>query len=414
MEAKHARVEKQLKDIKWSLAQHKSATARKIASLAVTISSLKSNPPTSSPSPSQPPSTLTNVPHPTATPPPPTSLAFPWRCAFFLVGSASPGFDIIYTIKGDGLYKLMGGAASTTSFGSTLLYYFSSMDRHDHDESTDEGGQRPPHSSFKSFLVFINRRENRSLAIFGLWLTTCQVNIAIGHIHTDPNGILSVGWFSFSTVFWFNPPFLYFLGRIRNVLSQMNPSDVSSYLSTNILTVGISSMTPMIYLSMDTVKCASNADRTQDVHDQYSGVSSPQVSICSFLLIMMFIKVIIAPLSTITITTNDLIKLNLPRRLIFQGALLGLSFLLNLYLFAKMEEGERSNSIYGIGWTAVFLALIPLFLEFFHMIFYHAYRTTLSPPPQLQPSTSSGEISLPPSENLSRDPTQGGVIDGFF
>ena len=61
----------------------------------------------------------------------------------------------------------------------------------------------------------------------------------------------------------------------------MSPSEISSYLSTNILTIGISSITPMIYLSMDTIKCASNADRTQNVYDQCSGVSIPQMSIAS-------------------------------------------------------------------------------------------------------------------------------------
>jgi hypothetical protein len=50
----------------------------------------------------------------------------------------------------------------------------------------------------------------------------------------------------------------------------------------------------------------------------------------------MIIKVVIAPLSTTTLTANDLIKINLPRRLIFECFLFGLSFLINLYLFANM------------------------------------------------------------------------------
>jgi len=61
------------------------------------------------------------------------------------------------------------------------LYYFASMDRHDHDDITNEGGQRPPLSSFKYFFAFINRRENRSLAIFGLWLITFELSLPTGH-----------------------------------------------------------------------------------------------------------------------------------------------------------------------------------------------------------------------------------------
>jgi len=59
-------------------------------------------------------------------------------------------------------------------------------------------------------------------------------------------------WLMLSTISWFNPPDLYFLSRIRNIISQMNTSQISSSLSTDILTIGISSITPMLYLSMDT------------------------------------------------------------------------------------------------------------------------------------------------------------------
>jgi hypothetical protein len=63
--------------------------------------------------------------------------------------------------------------------------------------------------------------------------------------------------------FWPNPPAIYFLSRFRDILSKMSPSEISSYLFTNILAIGISSIMPMVYLSMDTVKCATNADRTK-------------------------------------------------------------------------------------------------------------------------------------------------------
>jgi len=130
------------------------------------------------------------------------------------------------------------------------------------------------------------------------------------------------------------------MSGFRNILSKMSASDIFSYLSTNILAIGISSFTPMMYLSMDTIKCVSKSDHTQGVYDQCSGVLLPQGSITLFLLIMMIVKVIIAPLSTTSMTTDDLIKLSVPSRVVFQGILVGLSFLLNLYLFANMEGGR--------------------------------------------------------------------------
>jgi len=296
----------------------------------------------------------------------------------------------------------MDGDTYITSFGSMTLYYFASMDRHDHDDIANEGVQRPLLSSFKSSLAFINRRESRSLAIFGLLMTTNEVSFAIGYIHTHPNGIPLDGWFC---IFWLNLSLLYFSSQLRTIPSQMSAFKISSYLSTNILAIGISSITPMMmYLSLDTIKCASNADRTQNIYDQCSRVSTPQLSICIFLLIMLTIKVLIAPLSTTTITTNDLIKLNLSRRFIFHGALFGVSFFLNLYLFAHMEEGKVTDSIGYISGTAIFLPTNPLTLEVIHTIFQRDHRTSLVPPTQRPNFTSFGGISFSPADSLSPQP----------
>jgi len=110
------------------------------------VDELEANQPPPSPYPPKAPSTLTNIPNPTATTstpastltcstsPPPTSLALPWRCAFLLVGSAAPGFYINHALTGNSWFRVMGGASSTTSGGGILLYYFASLDRYDHDE----------------------------------------------------------------------------------------------------------------------------------------------------------------------------------------------------------------------------------------------------------------------------------------
>jgi len=243
-------------------------------------------------------------------------------------------------------------------------------------------------------------------------MSTCEVSYAIGKFHTDPNGNPLHGWFFLSMIFWFNLPLHYFFSRLRSVLFQMSPSDISSYLSTNILAIGISSITPMMYLSMETVKCANNAGRTLNAQDQCSGITLPKFSICVFLLIMMVAKVVIAPLSTSTITANDLIKLNLPHRTIFQGALSGLSFLLNFYLFANMEEGTATTGILPIAVTAEVLALVPLFLEFFRMVLHRDHRTSFSPPPECS-LTSHTSSEMPPTDSLSRDPTQSGATNAF-
>jgi len=131
---------------------------------------------------------------------------------------------------------------------------------------------------------------------------------------------------------------------------------------------------------------------------------------------MMAVKVVIAPLSTTTITANDLIKLklNLLHRLIFEGILFGLSFLLNLCLFVNLEEGIRSENTISVAMAAEVFALIPLVLELFHIIFHRAHRTFLAPPTQRSlTSPPSSEISLSPAETLCPNPIEGGVTDSF-
>ena len=81
------------------------------------------------------------APRPPLTSPPRTSLALPWRRSFLLLGSASTGFYINYTIKGDVWHGLMDYAALPISFGATTLYYYASMEQHDHDDITIEGSQ---------------------------------------------------------------------------------------------------------------------------------------------------------------------------------------------------------------------------------------------------------------------------------
>ena len=223
-----------------------------IVSLKATISSLKTNPPPPPTPFPQPPSTLTNVPNPVplSTSPPPTSLALPWRCIFLLVGSASPLFYISYSATGDRWYAVMGGTSMTTSGGAMILYYLASLNQ---EVQGQQGNTTGALAHLYSSLKYILRRENRSLAIVGLWSILSQLGYGIGHL-VDPNGVRVSGYFFISAVFWLNPPLLFMLSRLRNIISRMNPSDISSYLSTSILTVGISSITPMVYLSMDTFK----------------------------------------------------------------------------------------------------------------------------------------------------------------
>jgi len=109
----------------------------------------------------------------------------------------------------------------------------------------------------------------------------------------------------------------------------------------------------------------------------------------------MIIKVVLAPLSNTILTANDLIKLNVPLRFIFQGFIAALSFVLNIYLFANMEEGKASSRITTVSLVASFLIILCIFVEIFYMISFRAYRTSrVSRPDIIEPAP-------PPSTNSS-------------
>jgi len=239
------------------------------------------------------------------------------------------------------------------------------------------------------------------------------VSLGIGNIYTDPlNRDLSFGWASISAIFVLNPPFLFFLRRLRNIISKMSPSDKQNYLTVNILTIGISSLTTMTYLALDTIKCLSKLDNTVDnAHHECSGVLNPQQSVCIFLLCGTIFKIVMVPLSDITIKAIDLIKLNVPRRFVFHGALVGLSGLLNVYLFANIIEGPAKWFVRPLTAATIILIVLPMGIETLFMVFFKVHRTSRSPNQARENQASL--FSSREDNSLSVDPMDGGMMGAF-
>ena len=121
-----------------------------------------------------------------------------------LVGIASPGFLVNYAITGDNWYNIMGSASLATNGSTMIIYYFASLDRHDHDEITNGEEQQRPLSSFKPFFAFINRRENRSLAIDRLCLITSEAPLTIIYRKFLPTIIMAIPHTVGSFYLWFS------------------------------------------------------------------------------------------------------------------------------------------------------------------------------------------------------------------
>lgn len=71
----------------------------------------------------------------------------------------------------------------------------------------------------------------------------------------------------------------------------------------------------MLYLAMDTAKCLASLEGGESARGQCYGVLLSQLSISIFLLVTMVVKVIIIPLSTAELSGDDLVRLDISRRL---------------------------------------------------------------------------------------------------
>ena len=145
------------------------------------------------------------------------------------------------------------------------------------------------------------------MAFVFTWLTLIFVLTFIASDYTD--------WFTFSRILWQIVPTTYIAMKLRRRVSKI--TDISDYLYSNVLVAGISSLVPMLYLTLEVIKCLGDIDEGEgalEAWDQCSGVSVPVYTLTVSLFAILFFKVVLAPLSETTITKEDILKLNVSKR----------------------------------------------------------------------------------------------------
>jgi len=156
---------------------------------------------------------------------------------------------IFYAVTGDTFYAVMGGTVVTTCGSSMVLFYFVSLDQR-FDESRERNWKR-------------SVKQNIPLIFCGLWLITGEVSGAIANFVTNPNGELFDGLSWLCMNFWLNPVVLFFMHRLRGILCRLSPSDISDFLVWDVLAIGFSSLAPMVYVSLETLKCVVKVEEVR-------------------------------------------------------------------------------------------------------------------------------------------------------
>ena len=136
----------------------------------------------------------------------------------------------------------------------------------------------------------------------------------------------------------------------------------------------------MIYLSMDTFKCLGAVQPGKDIYDECSGILVPQFSISFFFFFLMIANVVIEPLSASRsqVTMKNIFSLKLGWRLGFETTLVSISLFFNLYLFANMNEGRRSDMEMMIAMASGMMLLVSMFMEMAHIIWMTKATRTLT------------------------------------
>ena len=225
------------------------------------------------------------------------SLASFWRALFLLVATPAPFFYLLWVLTKDSSYRIKADAMTMIGFGGVLLFIFSAPREY----SGEKGRGR---------LVCRGRlvsREAKIVALSFTWLTSSCVLMFIGSDYTD--------WFWLSMVLWFNVPATFICMKLRRRVAKI--TDMSDYLYSNVLVAGISSLVPMLYLTLEIIKCLEDIDEEEgalEAWDQCSGVSVPTRALTFSLGAVLYFKVILAPLSETTVTKEDILKLNVSKR----------------------------------------------------------------------------------------------------
>ncbi|GMH76855.1 hypothetical protein TrRE_jg2027 [Triparma retinervis] len=102
--------------------------------------------------------------------------------------------------------------------------------------------------------------------------------------------------------------------------------------------------------------------------DECAGVLWPQNSICFFLTAQFLRKVVIAPLSPSTTTIDDVMSLNLPKKVQVGMVLVTLSGILNLYQFAYLKPGPVNGGLVATFFIANISLAVALFMEVITLI----------------------------------------------
>jgi len=170
---------------------------------------------------------------------------------------------------------------------------------------------------------------------------------------------------------------LYFLLLARRKIGDFTRQDLKDFVYKGVFWNGLGSLTPIIYLTAESLKCFLENVEESDlvIADTCDGMYFPQTSICFMFVLFLAARLFFIPLSPSSFDSDAIARFeDIDLKLKSQALLFSYIFLSNLTLFALMGEGPLTPLIKTLHYSELGCVVLIFFIEMVSNLILNAGR----------------------------------------
>ena len=170
---------------------------------------------------------------------------------------------------------------------------------------------------------------------------------------------------------------LYFLILARRKIGDFARQDLKDFVYKQVFWNGLGSLTPIIYLTAESLKCFLENVEESDlvIADTCDGMYFPQTSICFMFVLFLVARLYFIPLDPSSFDSDAIVRFeDIDLKLKFQAVLFAYIILSNLTLFALMENGPKTFVIETLHYSELSCVVLIMLVEFVSTLILNAGR----------------------------------------
>ena len=169
----------------------------------------------------------------------------------------------------------------------------------------------------------------------------------------------------------------YFSLLARRKIGDFARQDLKDFVYKQVFWNGLGSLTPIIYLTAESLKCYLEqlGESDFDVIDTCDGIYFPQISICFMFVLFLTARLFFIPLDPSSFDSDAIVRFeDIDLKLKFQAVLFSTIILSKLTLFALMEKGPRTLLIETLHYSVIGCVFLIFFIEMISTLILKARR----------------------------------------